>query len=76
MADRTLTGKVRFREQKRWFRPSLLVLQVEERVRGTQTDGDRDGEGIASAFEYTQFRDVVLSDLKSPVQLAEFPSLL
>lgn len=65
MSTRTLTGKTLFREHKRWGKPSLLVLQVQERVTGAAVEG-----GKAESCEYLEFRDIQLTDLKSPLELA------
>lgn len=68
ITTRTLTGRTRFREEKKFFRPSLLVLQVEERVRG---NSDAMGNEMP-AFEYLEFRDISITDLKSPLEVAQF----
>lgn len=71
MLTRTLTGRTRFREQKRLLRPSLLVLQVEERI---VRDTDEMGNDMPM-MEHREFRDISVTDLKSPLELASAPPL-
>lgn len=71
ITTRTLTGRTRFREEKKLFRPSLLVLQVEERVCG---NSDSHGNEMP-AFEYCEYRDISITDLKSPLELQSAPPL-
>lgn len=71
MITRTLTGRTRFREQKRLFKPSLLVLQVEERI---VRDTDEMGNDMP-LYETKEFRDISVTDLKSPLELASAPPL-
>lgn len=59
------TGRVRMREQKRWFRPSLLVLQVEVRIVGL----DYDGMGGTLNVDATVWRDATAEDLCFDVKL-------
>lgn len=54
-----LTGRSRVREQKRWFAQSMLVMQVEVRVTGTETDW----VGGARVLDYTEWRDAQITDL-------------
>jgi hypothetical protein len=49
-----LTGRRRYREQKRFMRPSLLVLQVEYRTREVDHWG---------GFAVVRWRDATVEDL-------------
>ena len=55
----TLTGNTRCRSQKRLFREPLLVLQVEVRREGYDSDPD----GCAGYYDYTAWRDARVEDL-------------
>lgn len=55
----TLTGRRRYRIQRRWFRAPLLVLQVEERRCG-YTD---DAHGLGRRYSSIQWRDARVEDL-------------
>lgn len=58
---KTLTGKKRLREQKRLFRKSIYVLQVEERNVGSNMENM--GSSIEFRdFDFTKFRDAKLED--------------
>jgi hypothetical protein len=70
MITRTLTGNTRFREQKRWFKPSLLVLQVEEHLKGYMLDP----HGTTDIDE-CRFRDLSVCDLQAPLTLSNWPLL-
>lgn len=63
MITRTLTGKTRFREHRRWFKPSLLILQVEERLTGTVPAFH---DGSSEEVDKYEFRDLHICDLPSP----------
>ncbi len=63
MITRTLTGKTRFREQKRWFKSSLLILQVEEHLTGTAPAYHNGSSEDVNKFE---FRDLHICDMPSP----------
>lgn len=54
--DDNLTGRIRYREKKRWFRRSVLVLQVEEQ----QTRYSNEGH---SSNEILFWRDATIEDL-------------
>lgn len=55
-----LTGKTRYREQKRWFCRTMLVLQVEERAFGISYNPY--GKGLPVDALY--WRDATVSDIK------------
>lgn len=55
----TLTGNTRCRIQKRLFREPLLVLQVEVRREGYDSDPD----GCGGYYDYTAWRDARVEDL-------------
>lgn len=61
--QRRLTGKIRYREQKRLFRSGVLVLQVEETIKNTRVvfSGSRLDE---EEYEYTEWRDAKITDLR------------
>lgn len=70
MITRTLTGKTRFREEKRWFKPSLLILQVEEHLEGYSVSP----HGTDTVDE-CRFRDLSVCDLQAPLALSDWPLL-
>lgn len=58
----TLTGKTRYREKRRLFRSSLLVLQVEERHQGHHTYST--GFSVESdPYDFTDWRDAKPIDI-------------
>ncbi len=70
MITRTLTGKTRFREEKRLLKPSLLILQVEEHLTGyVQTPSGSD------SIDELKFRDLSVCDLQAPLALSNWPVL-
>ncbi len=70
MITRTLTGKTRFREEKRWFKPSLLILQVEEHLTGYAAV-----PGGTDSVDELKFRDLSICDLQAPLALSSWPVL-
>jgi len=68
MITRTLTGKTRFREEKRWLKPSLLILQVEEHLEG-YVQMEHGGETV----DELKFRDLSVCDLQAPLALTDWP---
>jgi len=72
MITRTLTGKTRFREHRRWFKPSLLILQVEEHLTGWEPAFH---DGTSEEVNKYQFRDVSICDLPAPAAIASWITL-
>ena len=64
MSD-NLTGRIRYREQKRWLRPSLMVLQVEYGYTAAENCG-----GFIDAWPAKAWRDAKVTDLTDPNVLA------
>jgi hypothetical protein len=53
------TGKVRYRSEKRWMKPDVLVLQVQV----TCGDGPSDSNGMPEYLSATYWRDAQVEDL-------------
>ncbi len=62
METASLTGRTRYREKRRFFRPNLLVLQVEIRSQGRRSYSA--GASIEEdPFDFTFWRDAKAVDL-------------
>lgn len=57
-----LTGRTRFRSQKRFLRSSLIVFQVEERIEWGYSYDPIDGGNMPGGSR-TEWRDARLEDL-------------
>lgn len=71
MITRNLTGRTRFREEKRFFKPSLLILQVEEHLTGFAPSSN----GGTDSIDELKFRDLSVCDLQAPLALTSWPVL-
>ena len=59
MSQDRLTGRTRYRTERRWFKPDVLVLQVEV----TYGDGPSDHNGLPAYLAGTGWRDALPQDL-------------
>lgn len=62
-----LTGRIRYRYQGRWFKPPLLVLQVEEEY----DEGPPSAYGMPTYLAGVHWRDARIEDLSCGLRLVE-----
>ena len=53
------TGRTRYRTQRRWFKPDVLVLQIEVEF----GDGPPDHDGLPIYLEGRRWRDATAEDV-------------
>jgi hypothetical protein len=70
IANEQPTGKVRYRSEKRWLKPEVLVLQVQV-ICG---DGPPDSNGMPEYLSATYWRDARVQDLVVILTAASAPS--
>ena len=59
MSNFSLTGKIRYRTESRWFRDPVVILQVEEMF----GDGPPDYHGMPTYLAGVRWRDAKVEDL-------------
>jgi hypothetical protein len=68
MITSKLTGNTRYRAQIRWFRPPLIVLQVEFHRKGYEMCNQYDLDYGGRDVDVYEWRDAKLEDLKMIVK--------
>lgn len=55
----TPTGRIRYKAKPRLFRKQLVIVQIEERVKGRHEDE----HGLGPEYDYCRWRDATVEDL-------------
>jgi len=66
-SDEHPTGRTRYRTERRWFKPDVLVLQIEVRFE----DGPPDHHGMPIYLKGSRWRDATPEDLALVLPCAE-----